>query len=334
MLSGLEQLQRFTRSSAEARRLIAEVEAGSPRSDGIRVFLQSLDAALHDLYADEAAGIVPSKHHPTLPQYLAIFDRMCATVSLMRKARKIVVRPADCGLFGGFLGVLDALLLAPPDVALEVDWRLTGNEQHFTYLPPPDGEPCVWRSLFDPIDRPGVSDHSGPRDRERADRDVLAVTARLNCFFVSRFRWLSRYCPDEAAQRAAYHRVYATHVRPRHPRLLALLTDLTGQMARAKAALAGSGVSVGVHKRVETPGTMEYQGCGRVFNAADFIEALRRLGRALPRPIACIFLATDDARAEDQFRASEFGARLLLHRGVQRVAGGLNDDGTLNEGVL
>ena len=54
----------------------------------------------------------------------------------MRKMRKIIVRPADCGFFAAFLGVLDTLLMAPPDTALEVDWRVDGSEHHFTYAYP------------------------------------------------------------------------------------------------------------------------------------------------------------------------------------------------------
>ena len=45
---------------------------------------------------------------------------------------------------------------------------------------------------------------------------------------------------------------------------------------------------------------------------------------------AHIFLATDDAAAEAEFRAA-FGDRLRLRAGVQRVKGGLNPDDTLNE---
>jgi hypothetical protein len=48
------------------------------------------------------------------------------------------------------------------------------------------------------------------------------------------------------------------------------------------------------------------------------------------QPVRAIFLATDDAHAENVFRAA-FGDQLRLRGGVQRVAGGLNADGTLNE---
>lgn len=99
----------------------------------------------------------------------------------------------------------------------------------------------------------------------------------------------------------------------------------------------GGAVSIGVHKRVFTPGTAEYQGCrgenghGVVYTTADFIEALRRIVRQLAAPVALIYVATDDAHAEAEFRASEFGGLVRVRQGVQRVAGGLNDDGTLNE---
>ena len=43
-----------------------------------------------------------------------------------------------------------------------------------------------------------------------------------------------------------------------------------------------------------------------------------------------IFLATDDAAAEEAFRDA-FGALLHVRTGVQRVKGGLNPDHTLNE---
>lgn len=339
--------------------LAAEADAGSGRSEGLKLFFQALNAALQDLYDDEANGVPQSPHHKSLPDFLITMELMCARLWLMRKMRALVLVPADCGLFAAFLSVLDALLLAPPDVAVTVDWRLRGNEQHFTYAPPAHGEPCVWKQLFEPLERAATSDGGGPRDRERAaglsgmgmafDVDAndpmrsgtMAVNARFNLFFVSRFRWLSRHAADAEVHRRTYHRLYARWVRPRHPRLVQVVRDIGGEIAsatrRAAAQIASSAsragaVSVGVHKRVDTPGTVEFQGSRRLYTSADVIEALRRLARQLhPRPIACVFLATDDARAERSFRNSEFGRVLLLRRGVQRVLGGLNADGTLNE---
>lgn len=141
-------------------------------------------------------------------------------------------------------------------------------------------------------------------------------------FFAPRFRWLWAHSPFHALQRAAYHAVFARWVTVRHPRVLNECAVLGAEL--------GTGVSIGVHKRVWTPGTAEYQGSRRVFKCEHFVLAVEGLIRRMTAPVTHIFLATDDAAAENTFRAA-FGNRLRIRPGVQRVAGGLNEDGTLQE---
>jgi len=109
-----------------------------------------------------------------------------------------------------------------------------------------------------------------------------------------------------------------------HERVRREVDQFGAQLAR--------GVSIGVHKRVETPGTALYQGAGSssVFSCADFVRAVEVLISRLSRSPTRIFLATDDANSEDEFRAA-FPERLCVRDGIQRVSGGVNPDGTLNE---
>ena len=75
-LLGLDHAQLFVQHCAAARMLVAEAEAGSSRGDGIRIFFQSLDAMLHELYLEKSQGITQSKHHQTLPQLLEIMEKV------------------------------------------------------------------------------------------------------------------------------------------------------------------------------------------------------------------------------------------------------------------
>jgi hypothetical protein len=67
--------------------------------------------------------------------------------------------------------------------------------------------------------------------------------------------------------------------------------------------------------------------------SADFVAAARILleaCHAAGRPLTAIFLATDDLQAVDAFRAA-FGGLCHVRAGVQRVAGGVNPDGSFAE---
>ena len=323
-VAGLVHFRDIARECPEAHALVAECAAGSPRRVALHLFFETADTALREMEREEhevrSGRATLSPHQPDRAKVVQIVRSHCALLVAMRHARKLVVRPADSGFFCPFLAVLDALLLAPPHLEVDIDWRLHGGEQHFTYRPP-RGE-CVWRCLFAPVSRPGDGSLP-PGAPTQADAGAIELQMpRFNFFLTARFRGFAASSANSALMRRAYHAVFARFVRPRHPTLV----DALGSLG---AELRGS-VSLGIHKRVETPGTAEYQGCRRVFSSADFIAAAHRLIATAARPVACVFLATDDAHAEAAFRAA-FGARLRIRSGVQRVPGGLNADGTLNE---
>jgi hypothetical protein len=155
---------------------------------------------------------------------------------------------------------------------------------------------------------------------------------RFNFLLSARFRWFFRTSLHRDGQRRAYFDVFQKWVRPTHPQLVRELSGLGAELSRE--------VSIGVHKRVDTPGTIEYQGAKRVFSSREFIAVVLQLIRRIQMPregstaprlqVTRIFLATDDANAEAEFREA-FGSALRVRDDVQRVSGGLNADGTLNE---
>ena len=291
-----------------------------------------MEREIRDVQAGRATFSV---HQPDIAKIRRVADGACARILAIRQVRKLVIRPADMGFFGNVLAVLDSLLLAPPGVEVEVDWRYNRVPyKHFTYAPPRPSD-CVWKALFKPV-RGHIGGDSGDDDPSpvpaaSGHHDVLELDGfRFNFLLTSRFRWFFRTSPHNAAQRRAYHEIYTRWVRPAHPELVALMQD-GGLGSQLKAH-----ISIGVHKRVDTPGTVEYQGARRVYSSEEFIRAVKALIAGIetdprrPQFVERIFLATDDANAESAFRAA-FGSRLCMRDGVQRVAGGLNEDGTLNE---
>lgn len=311
LMSDLPDFARFACSCVAAGQLVAEAASGRRRR-GLRIFFEGADAFLCEL-KQQKYEVAASVHVPDRAGYHLALQRKCAMLLALGSATSVVVRHEDSGFFSAFLGVADALLLAPPEAELRVDWTLSGSEQHFTYTPPEDGQ-CVWGALFAPLHRRGAP--------VAEVQEPAVVAQRWNMFLAASFRWLFRDSPFAPAQRATYRELLTRHVTLTHPAVRRELDTLG-------AALA-AGVAIGVHKRVHTPGTQEYQGCRTVWSSAQFIEATSQLRARSARPVTHIFLATDDAAAEDAFREA-FGALLHVRTGVQRVSGGLNPDHTLNE---
>ena len=152
----------------------------------------------------------------------------------------------------------------------------------------------------------------------------MQVASRWNFFLAPRFRFLLNASPFRSSQRAAYGEVCRQWVKARHPMVVAECKTGIGALLDASVS------TIGVHKRVYTPGTAEYQGSRVVLTTEGFVQAVRLLMREATVAVTHVFLATDDDKAEAVFREA-FGAMLLVRRGVQRVGGGLNADGTLNE---
>ncbi len=334
ILDELPQLHRLLPDLVPLRWLVAEAEGGH-RRDAIRVFFEGLDTAIE--YMMQPRNLEPpSPHQPGREGFLRVVNAKLKAVARLGRARRVVVRREDSGFFSSFLVVLDALLLAPPGAELVVDWRLSGDEIHFCYTPA-DPSSCVWSSLFEPIRRAGgaarptgdappeLAPEGVRSDWERAWEGEVVVGERWNLLFATRYRCLSRQCGFTPRHRALYHRLYAAHVRHAH-------ADLVRELGVHRPRLR-RGACVGVHKRVWTPGTEEYQGGRTVPTCDGFIEATRRLVSRLEASgvaVQQVFLATDDSHASAAFAAA-FGSRLLVRDGVKRVGGGLNADGTLNE---
>lgn len=332
VLRALNYFRRFAAECPDAVALIQEAEAGSARRVALHIFFESADVALRDMEREErevAQGLaVYSPHQPDRAKILRVLKGHCAKLHLWQRARKLTLRAADSGFFCGFLAVLDTLLLAPPGIEVEVDWRLRGDERHFTYTPPKAGQ-CVWQCLFAPVHIAGGDFGGGDLSHlpplPPGMPDTFECEARFNFYLTARFRKFFVKSVHCDLMRRLYHDVYARHVRLTHPTLKAVCEEGLG------AELRANGRCLGIHKRVDTPGTVEYQSSvKRVFGCADFIAAARSIMARSSPPLEVVFLATDDAHAEASFRTA-FGQNLRVRSGVQRVAGGLNADGTLNE---
>ena len=332
LVADLPEVRLFVQSCPEAQQLCVEAHAGR-RAAALRLFFEGCEEALQQVaherrcppapvYWKDREGNVSSNNVACLPEdrmdFVAGVREKCRTLLVFGGARRLVLTPADSGFFAAFLGVLDNLMMADPAAEATVDWRLRGNEKHFTYWPARSGA-CVWRELFEPVHRAA---RPAVEEEEDDEAPAMGVHLRWNYLFSGRFRWRLRGSRFARGQRAAYHAVYKRWVRLRHPQLLRDLATL-GAALRA-------GDSIGVHKRVDTPGTAAYQGTKRVPTAADFVAAVRRVAARMARPPTHIFLATDCALAEATFRAA-FGERLVVRQGVQRTPGGVNADHTLNE---
>lgn len=303
-------------SRPEVRTLVAEGDSGC-RRNVLRIFFQSAELVLAEttLPYNERA---PSAHQQDRAGILETIAGKCRSLTKVGSARTVIVPREDSGFFSGFLIVLDALLFAPPEAEVVVDWRLHGNEGHFKYQPARPGE-CVWSSVFEPV-------HRHPHSTESTDASPYILCERFNMLLAPRFRWLARGTACEAAQRAAYHHVFRRHVLVAHPQVHASLRGL--------GATLRSGLSLGVHKRVYNPGTAEYQGSRTLPSLAGYVEATRRAVSRLEarrgQAVRHIYLATDDDAAAAYFGAA-FGTRLVVRDGVERASGGLNADASLNE---
>jgi hypothetical protein len=280
-LASLPHFRKFMGECEEARELVAEASSGTARRVALHLFFESCDAALRDMEREErdvARGVAEfSPHQPNTATVVRIMRGHCARLVVMRHARRFVVRHADGGFFCAFLAVLDALLLAPPGLEVQVDWRLSGNEQHFTYTPPSAGQ-CVWHCLFDAITRNGDASRA-PND----DATALEFSGRFNFYLVARFRGFFTTSAHCQLMRQMYHDVYAKYVRPSHPELCTALSGLGSELR--------AGVCIGVHKRVDTPGTVEYAPRPHHALGARTCEPHRRAACSLQRAACSLQLA-------------------------------------------
>ena len=325
IIDDLPTARSFVSSCADGQALVDEASNGSRRK-GLRLFFEGLDASLAEMLKpqNEAA---PSEHGFGREAFIKILKDKCKTLVRLGRAERVVVFCEDSGFFSPWLVVFEALLFAMPNAAVFVDWRLDGTEKHFSYSSIREPHACVWSQLYEPIDRP-AEDGQTTLDPSAS----VGLKERFNMFLSPRFRCLQRRSRFEAAQRDLYNSLYTKWVHLKHPRIVEEVNGGLGKL------LAG-GRSLGVHKRVWTPGTAEYQGSRFVYSIQGFVTATKILveeARREGRPFEHLFVATDDTAAVTAFTAAfgdgNGGPLLHLRGGVTRVGGGLNaSDATLNE---
>ena len=330
-LRGLPRACAFVATSDVGRSLVHEALDGH-RSRGIRIFFEAVDDALAMVDEQQRAPRPPRFWRDTpnpvshLPEEQLDFEeqlgQQCAAMKQLGEFSRVCLLPVDNGFFAAFLAALDGLLMAREDAEVTIDWRVNPANKHFTYRPP-NAADCVWRSLFAPVHRKSEAAAGTPAGAP-SNGQWLEINARFNLWLTGRFRWRFRKSPYAEAQRRAYHAVFAEHVVLQHPQVRREIDTL--------GAVLRKGHAIGVHKRVDTPGTAAFQGeHRRVLSHDDFITALRRLiASAAPTSVTHVFLATDDASAEDAFRRA-FGDLLIVRAGVRRTEGGVSADATLNE---
>ena len=221
----------------------------------------------------------------------------------LAEARYVRVTTVDNGLFANWLQVLDACYFAT--VTVEPDWIITGQEREFNYGSVGDD---VFHGLFKQLsDRVGACEPREPR---------FDVTHRFNFLLVNVFRGQFLRGPSAAKRREEYAEVASQCLQP-CPEVLKLRDRILEQR--------GPGVLIGVHKRVDNPGTARMQLEQRMLRTECYIDAaLKLVHRYSQHGTPTVFLATDDEPAVSAFRAA-FGQHLILNESAKRTEGGIND---------
>lgn len=220
LVSDLPEFYMFMQSCSEAQNLCAEAQSGS-RSAALRTFFESCEEALKLVRAERLFPPKPVYWHQTtnniacLPEdkldFVAGLRETCQALVSFGRARSVRITPPDSGFFAAFLAVVDNLLMASPSAQVQVDWRLRGDEQHFTYWLERQGA-CVWRELFEPV----LSGFAS-LDQYSDEAQSWSISRRWNFFFGGRFRWRLRHSRFAQKQRNTYHAIYSRFVRLRHP---------------------------------------------------------------------------------------------------------------------
>lgn len=310
-LHGLLEVIKIQTKAPELRKLVEVARQAVPsRQQALRCYFEGADAALAATLGDAGA------HETTCAVVVEGLCKFAAVLSSWPSDMPVILRHSDQGFFASFLSVMDALLMAPPDAEVKVDWTLSGLEKEFTYGKA--GED-VWSGLFEPV-------HLNQGRTKSTAAPLELRESRFNHFLRGEHKFEFRTSKYNAAQRAAYNRVFSTHIRVRHASIINALATLGKELSE--------GTSVGVHKRIDTPGTRMNQGLKGNFSIDEYVEAARLVVTEHETRTGCavtaVYLATDDEAAERAFRVA-FGERLCVRRGVTRVRGGVNPDGTHNE---
>lgn len=287
--------------------------------------------------APGAATSVPSLRSPAL--LAAAAAEALHRAAALSTARRVYVLAHDNGLFANVLQLLDALLLAPSDASIHVDWRVARDNTDFRYGGP--GADIFEQLFVLPLQGGSeewaqsvglaASAHSPKRqrtlqaERAAASNGALVQAGRVNPLFCSVFRGLLgsawKAVPGlRQAYQAAWRRLGV-----RHPTALQELAALvSGPLKRRPGQRL-----IGVHKRLDCPGVRRVQTAGELASCDQF--AARAIDAAGAGG-GVVYLATDDVGAPDAFAASIEAANarrspharleLCVRRGVARSEGG------------
>ncbi|CAE8593225.1 unnamed protein product, partial [Polarella glacialis] len=237
----------------------------------------------------------------------AAIIRILGELCDLAQAPYVKVATVDNGFFANWLQVLDARLFAAEDAIVEPDWVLTGKEREFNYGEAGDD---LFGAIFQEPEQEGCK--SG---------QFFVATHRYNLLLVNVFR--GNFLRGERAlnRRKLYAAAAQRLLRPR-PEVLRLRDEALAQVTRSTGAPL-----IGVHKRVDNPGTARMQLTQVMPSTEAFVRAVQLLaerrspGRGAQE--AVVVLATDDLGALQAFRAA-FGDRLVVRPGVERCTGGVN----------
>mmetsp|Transcript_27044 Transcript_27044/g.89805 ORF Transcript_27044/g.89805 Transcript_27044/m.89805 type:complete len:867 (-) Transcript_27044:95-2695(-) len=234
-------------------------------------------------------------------------------------ASRVVVTTVDNGFFANWLQVLDARLFAGEAAAVEPAWVLTGNEREFNYGEAGDD---VFAGLFEALT---------PEPASASATGVCAephmVRNRQNLLLVNVFRGRFLQGPWAKSRRRLYSDAAKKIFRPCKAALTAR------DEALASVHRAPGAPLIGVHKRVDNPGTARMQlaqvmPCTAAYIRAVKTLAARRAGSAAAAEAAVVVLATDDEGAVAAFREA-FGERLVFRGEARRCAGGIDPQSRL-----
>lgn len=230
-------------------------------------------------------------------------------------APRVKVAILDNGLFANWLQVLDARLFAAEGAPVEPDWVLSGQEREFNYGDQGDD---VFRGLFR---EPAVPSQppSSPTPAERTADEPFVVHRRYNFLLVNVFRGSFLRGPRATRRRHMYAEAARKILRPCDAAVRARDEALAAVPREPGTPL------IGVHKRVDNPGTARMQFAQVMPSIDSYVQAVRLLAaRRGAAESAVVVLATDDESAVHAFTEA-FAGRLICRSEARRCIGGINE---------